>query len=88
MYVKRMMMMVIKIKIALVEGETEHRDAPASSQELERQSVRKPRPYRLPATAWANQLIQPARNPLAPPKPSLTHRYPPPASGKAEPNSA
>jgi hypothetical protein len=44
--------------------------------------------YRLPATAWASQLIQPERNPNVPPNASLIQAYPPPAPGNAEPSSA
>ena len=44
--------------------------------------------YRLPAMVCANQAIQPLRYEFGRGSPSLTHLYPPPVAGSAEPSSA
>ncbi len=44
--------------------------------------------YNDPAIMCASQAIHPLMNAFGLGKPSLTHRYPPPASGIAEPSSA
>lgn len=44
--------------------------------------------YNDPAMMWANQAIHPLMKALGRGNPSLTHKYPPPASGIADPSSA
>ncbi len=44
--------------------------------------------YRDPAIMCASQAIHPLMKAFGRGKPSLTHKYPPPASGMAEPSSA
>jgi hypothetical protein len=44
--------------------------------------------YNDPAIMWANQAIHPLMKALGRGNPSLTHKYPPPASGIADPSSA
>ena len=48
----------------------------------------KPTAYKLPAIICASHAIHPLIKALGRRNPSLTHKYPPPASGIAEPNSA
>ena len=48
----------------------------------------KPTAYRLPATMCANHANQPLMNAFGLGSPFLIHKYPPPASGIADPNSA